>query len=240
MHVPDGFIDVPVSLAAGAVAAGAIVVSLRGARRELDERTAPLAALVAVFVFAAQMLNFPVLAGTSGHLLGGALAAVLVGPFTASLVISIVLFVQCLFFADGGMSALGVNIVDMAVVGVAVGWCAFVALRAVLPKTQSSLLASSAVAAFLSVPAAALMFSVFYALGGTSSVPAGTVTVAVIGVHVPIGLGEAVITAVTVATVLRVRPDLVRGAQSWLRTRRQASLGHGVDTPDNSRTGIAA
>ena len=109
-----GFIDAPVSVAAGVVAAGAVAVSLRGARRELDERTAPLAGLVAAFIFAVQMLNFPVAAGTSGHLLGGALAAILVGPYTGVLCVSVVLLMQALLFADGGLTALGVNITIMA------------------------------------------------------------------------------------------------------------------------------
>jgi cobalt/nickel transport system permease protein len=223
MHVPDGFIDIPVSAVAAAVAVGAVAVSLRGARRELDERTAPLAALVAVFVFSVQMLNFPVAAGTSGHLLGGMLAAVLVGPFTASLVISIVLFVQCLFFADGGLTALGVNIVDMAVVGVGVGWVLFVVVRAVLPRRRTAVVAAAVTGAFVSVPAAALMFTGFYGLGGTSSVPVGTVLTAMVGVHTVIGIGEATITAVTLTTVLAVRPDLVFGARAVLRAERGAT-----------------
>ena len=118
MHVPDGFLDLPTSLATAAVAASAVALSLRGARRELDDRAAPLAGLVATFVFAAQMINFPVAAGTSGHLIGGALAAVLVGPWTATLCLTVVLLVQGLLFADGGLSALGTNITLMGVVGV--------------------------------------------------------------------------------------------------------------------------
>src|SRR3954449_6723125 len=109
MHVPDGFLDAPTSVATGAVAVAAVGVALRGARRELDDRTAPLAGLVAAFVFATQMVNFPVGAGTSGHLLGGALAAALVGPWTGILVITVVLLVQGLLFADGGLTALGTN-----------------------------------------------------------------------------------------------------------------------------------
>lgn len=213
MHVPDGFIDIPVSIGAAAVAAGAVAVSLRGARRELDERTAPLAGLVAAFVFAVQMLNFPVAAGTSGHLLGAVLAAVLVGPYTACLCITVVLLVQAIFFADGGLTALGINIVDMAVVGLAVGWLAFIGLRKVLPKTRTSIVVASGLAAFISVPAAALAFTGFYALGGTASVPVSTVLAAMVSVHVLIGIGEALITAATVASVLAVRPDLVYGAR---------------------------
>src|SRR4051795_5590539 len=134
MHVPDGFLDAPVSLGAGVVAAAAVGVALRGARRELDDRTAPVAGLVAAFVFATQMLNFPVGAGTSGHLLGGALAAVLVGPWTGLLCMSVVLLVQSLLFADGGITALGTNIDLMGLVTVAVGWGVFRGLQVVFPK----------------------------------------------------------------------------------------------------------
>ena len=127
MHVPDGFLDAPTSVATGAVAVAGVALALRGARRELDDRTAPMAGLVATFVFAAQMINFPVGAGTSGHLLGGALAAVLVGPWSAVLCISVVLLVQALLMADGGITALGTNITLMGLVGVWVGWGVFVA-----------------------------------------------------------------------------------------------------------------
>ena len=175
MHVPDGFIDAPVSIAAGAVAVAGVGIALRGARRELDDRTAPLAGLTAAFVFAAQMLNFPVAAGTSGHLLGGALAAILVGPYAGMLAVSVVLFLQALLFADGGLSALGVNI------------------------------------------ASALAFTLIYAAGGTADVSIGKVAAAMLGVHVLIGIGEALITAVTVSSVLAVRPDLVYGARGLVK-----------------------
>src|SRR6476660_7628404 len=143
MHVPDGFIDAPVSVATGAVAAAAVAVSLRGARRELDERTAPLAGLVSAFIFAVQMLNFPVATGTSGHLLGGLLAAVLVGPWVGSLCVSVVLFVQTLVFADGGVSALGLNVINMALVPALVGYLIFRALRYVLARTGGGVVVAS-------------------------------------------------------------------------------------------------
>src|SRR5689334_23300868 len=162
MHVPDGFIDIPVSIAAGAIAAAGVGVCLRGARRELDDRTAPLAGLVASFIFAVQMLNFPVAAGTSGHLLGGALAVVLVGPFTGALCVAVVLLVQGLFFADGGLTALGVNIIDMSLVTVIVGYAVVRLLIAVLPKTRISLLVATFVGALLSVIAASVAFTVIY------------------------------------------------------------------------------
>ena len=134
MHVPDGFLDAPTSLATGAVAAVGVGLALRYARRELDDRTAPLAGLVATFVFATQMINFPVGSGTSGHLLGGALAAVLVGPATALLCMSVVFLVQSLLFADGGITALGTNIFLMGIVTVLVGWAVFRSVQLVLPK----------------------------------------------------------------------------------------------------------
>ena len=219
MHVPDGFLDAPTSLATGAVAVVGVAVALRGARKELDDRTAPMAGLVAAFVFAGQMMNFPVAAGTSGHLLGGALAAVLVGPFTAVLCISVVLLVQALFMADGGITALGTNITLMALVGVAAGWLVFVAVRAVLPKRIGLVAPAAAVAALVSVPVAALAFTFLFAVGGTAPVDTGTVLTAMLSWHVAIGVGEAVITGLVVASVTAVRPDLVYGARPALQER---------------------
>ncbi|MES4886814.1 energy-coupling factor ABC transporter permease [Streptomyces sp. NPDC096012] len=231
MHVPDGFIDAPTSAVTGVVAAGALAVSLRGARRELDERTAPLAGLVAAFIFAVQMLNFPVAAGTSGHLLGGALAAILVGPFTGVLCVSVVLLMQGVLFADGGLTALGVNITDMAIVTTVVSYAVFRGLLAVLPRRRRSVTLASFVAALLSVPAAAVAFTVIYAIGGTTDISLGKVATAMIGVHVLIGIGEAVITALTVGAVVAVRPDLVHGAHG-LRQRLQLRVnGTLVDAP---------
>ena len=216
MHVPDGFIDAPVSIAAGAVAVAGVGVALRGARRELDDRTAPLAGLTAAFVFAAQMLNFPVAAGTSGHLLGGTLAAILVGPYTGVLCVSVVLLMQGLLFADGGLTALGVNITTMALTTVVVGYGLFRLLVRVLPKTRASVSGAAFAAAVVSVPAAAGVFTLVYALGGTADVSIGKVAAAMVGVHVLIGIGEALITAVTVSSVLAVRPDLVYGARGLM------------------------
>ncbi|MEV5972576.1 energy-coupling factor ABC transporter permease [Streptomyces sp. NPDC051921] len=213
MHVPDGFINAPVSAAAGVVAAGAVAVSLRGARKELDERTAPLAGLVAAFIFAVQMLNFPVAAGTSGHLLGGALAAILVGPYTGVLCIAVVLLMQGVLFADGGLTALGVNVSVMGVVTVVVAYALFRGLVLLLPRTRRSAAVAAFVAALVSVPAAAAAFTAIYAIGGTTDVPLGKVLTAMVGVHVLIGIGEAVITMLTVGAVIAVRPDLVYGAR---------------------------
>ncbi|MFI6293464.1 energy-coupling factor ABC transporter permease [Nonomuraea sp. NPDC050790] len=211
MHVPDGFFNAAVSISAGVVAAAGVAVCLRGARRELDDRTAPMAGLVAAFIFAVQMLNFPVAAGTSGHLLGGALAAILVGPYTGVLCVAVVLLVQGLFFADGGLTALGVNITIMGIVTVLVGWGVF-RLITRFAGGKGAITVAAFLAALISVPASALAFTALFAIGGTAPIDVGTVAAAMGGVHVLIGIGEGLITAVTVGAVLAVRPDLVYGA----------------------------
>ena len=219
MHVPDGFLDVQTSVATGVVAAAAVAVALRRARTELDDRTAPMAGLVATFVFAAQMVNFPVGLGTSGHLIGGALAAVLVGPWTGLLAVGVVLIVQALLLADGGITALGTNITLLAVVGVVVGWLTFRGLQRILPQRLGLVPVLAAVAALVSVPAAALCFVAVYAVGGTAPVPLVGLATAMLGWHTLIGIGEAVITGLVVGSVVAVRPDLVHGARPVLRRR---------------------
>ena len=219
MHVPDGFLDAPTSLATGVVAAAAVAVSLRAARRELDDRTAPMAGLVATFVFAAQMINFPVGAGTSGHLMGGALAAVLVGPWTAVLCLSVVLVVQALLMADGGITAIGTNISLIGIVTVAVGWGVFVLLRNVLPARISIVAPAAAAGALLSVPVAALVFTGLFAIGGNAPVDLTALTATMLGWHTLIGVGEAAVTGLVVASVVAARPDLVHGARPLLAER---------------------
>lgn len=213
MHVPDGFLDAPTSVATGVVAVAAVGLALRGSRRELDDRTAPLAGLVAAFVFATQMVNFPVGAGTSGHLLGGALAAALVGPWTGVLVVSVVLMVQALLFADGGLTALGTNITLMGVVGVGVGWLVLIGVRAALPKRVSSIPIAAAIGALVSVPVAAAVFTALFTVGGVADIATGTVLSAMVGWHTVIGLGEALITGLVVGSVVATRPDLVYAAR---------------------------
>jgi cobalt/nickel transport system permease protein len=219
MHVPDGFLDVTTSIATAAGAAVAVGAALRGARHELDDKAAPLAGLVATFVFAAQMLTFPVGAGTSGHLLGGTLAAVLVGPWTGLLCMSVVLLVQSLLFADGGITALGTNITLMGIIGVGVGWLVFRALQLALPKRVGLVAPLAAAGALCSVLAAAAGFVGLYAVGGTAPVPLSSLTTAMLGWHLLIGVGEAVITGLVVASIVAVRPDLVHGARTVLAVR---------------------
>jgi cobalt/nickel transport system permease protein len=226
MHIPDGFINGATSLGAGVLAAGGLGAALRQGSRALKDRQIPLAGLVAAFVFALQMLNFPVAAGTSGHLLGGALAAVLLGPWMGVVVVSVVVIVQALLFADGGVSALGLNIINMGLLTALMGWGAFRLLMAVLPKRTGSVVAASIGAAWLSVVVSSLGFVAAYALGGTGQAPIGTVLGAMTGVHSLIGIGEGLITGAIVAAVLGVRPDLVCGAQKYeLVTSRRLMPG---------------
>lgn len=218
MHIPDGFIDAGTSLGAGLVAAVAVRSAARRVGRELDDRQIPLAGLVAAFVFAAQMLNFPIAAGTSGHLIGAVLAAVLVGPWAGALCVTVVVMMQALF-ADGGLSALGLNVLNLAVVAGGGGFVVFRGMRAVLPATRSMVSVAAGVAAAVSVVLAALAFAVEFAVGGTAPVSFGAVAAAMVGVHTFIGIGEGVITAMTVAAVLNARPDLVYGARDLLEPR---------------------
>ncbi len=219
MHIPDGFLDAPTSVAAGAVAAVGVAVALRKAGDELDEKTAPMAGLVAAFIFAVQMLNFPVGAGTSGHLLGGALAAVLVGPWTAILCMSVVLLTQSLLFADGGITALGSNITLMGIVTVIVGWVVVKTVTRLASNSTRAVVVGAFLAALISVPVASVAFVGLYEVGGTANIPLGSLIAAMVGWHVLIGLGEAVITGLTVSSVLAVRPDLVYAARHLLAQR---------------------
>ncbi len=228
MHVPDGFLDAQTSIATGLIAVAGVGLALRGARRELDDRITPMAGLVATFIFATQMLNFPVASGTSGHLLGGALAAVLVGPATAILCMSVVFMVQCLLFADGGITALGTNIFLMGIVTVAVGWLFFRGAQGVLPKKLSMVAPAAALGALVSVPVASLMFVLLYAIGGAVDIPLDNLAIAMVGVHTLIGIGEAVITLLAVGSIVAVRPDLVYGARRVLATRELELKGAAV------------
>ncbi len=222
MHMSDGLLNAPTSLLFVAVAVAGVGLALAKARGDLDDRTAPMAGLVAAFVFATQMLNFPVLPGVSGHLLGGALAAILVGPWVGALCVSVVLVVQSLFFADGGVTALGANITNMALIGTAAGYLTALALRRFATRNKGALAAVAFTSALVNTVLASAGFVLEYAIGGQGGVALGTVAAAVLGVHVLIGVGEGLITAVTVTAVAAARPDLVhllRGVPRELELR---------------------
>ena len=230
MHIPDGVIDGGTSAVAGVVAITGISICAKKTGETLDERQVPLAGLSAAYVFAAQMLNFPVAGGTSGHLLGAVLAAVLVGPYAGAICVTVVLTVQALLFADGGLSALGLNVVNMALVGSFGGYLIFAGIRRLLRPTARSVVAAASVAAAAAPVLAALAFTLEYAIGGNDAAAVSTVAAAMVGVHLLIGIGEGVITGLTVAAVMATRPDLVYGARDLL-VATAAADGTAVGAP---------
>jgi cobalt/nickel transport system permease protein len=229
MHIANGIVNGPVSAIFAALAAVALAFCVTRARTDLDDRLAPMAGLVAAFIFAVQMLNFQVLPGVSGHLLGGTLAAILVGPWVGALCVSTVLIIQCLLFADGGLTALGLNITNMAMVGTAAGYLLVATLLRVLPRTPTGLSVTGFVASVISVVVASQGFVLEYWLGGTTELSLTTIAGSMAGAHVLIGIGEGLITATTVATVARVRPDLVYALRSLRRPVQLAAVPASAD-----------
>lgn len=212
MHIPEGFINLPTSLGAAAVAGASVWGSLRIASRDLKDRLVPFAGLTAAFIFALQMLNFPVAAGTTGHLLGGALAAILLGPWLGIVAVTVVVVIQALLFADGGLVAMGLNVVNMAVITSLAGWYVFRGVVKVLPR-RSGVVFGAVAGAWASVVVSSIGFSIQYALGGVGGVDPVLVFQSMVGVHALIGIGEGLITAAAVGAVLAARPDLVTGAR---------------------------
>lgn len=213
MHAPDGFLTAGTAAATGVISVGTVGVALRQAKETLKDKMVPLAGITAAFVFAAQMFNFPVAAGTTGHLLGGALAAILLGPHVGALVVTIVVVVQALAFADGGLTALGYNVLNMAIVTAYGGWAFYRLFRRFLPTNATGVIVSTGLAALVSVVLSAMAFSIEWLFGASAAIPFDTVFGSMVGVHVLIGIGEGVISALVVGAVLASRPDLVYGAQ---------------------------
>lgn len=208
MHIPDGFLSWPVSLLTWALAIGLIAMSLGKVQATYKERTVPVMGVCAAFIFATQMINFPIPGGTSGHLLGGTLAGVLLGPWAGSLVMAVVFIVQGTFFQDGGLTVLGANIVNMGLVGTFGGYFLYSTIRKALGRdTSRGILVGAAIAGWTSVFVASLVAAV--ELGASGTVPLNMALVAMAFWHWMIGIGEAVITVIAVSFVLKSRPDLI-------------------------------
>ncbi|HUG32057.1 MAG TPA: energy-coupling factor ABC transporter permease [Acidimicrobiia bacterium] len=212
MHAPDGFLDAGTALVTAVLSVAVVGLALRQSSAQLKEKAIPLAGITAAFVFAAQMFNFPVAAGTTGHLIGGALAAILLGPSVGVIVVTIVVVVQALAFADGGLTALGYNVLNMAVIPAYGGYAVFRLFRRILPDTTGGVVGATGTAAWASVAMSSIAFSIQWLFGATAPVAFDDVFVAMVGVHSVIGIGEMVISALAVAAVLASRPDLVYGA----------------------------
>jgi len=206
MHIPDGFLAANTWMPAWLISVAGIGYCLKKTAMILKDRMVPLMGVMAAFIFAAQMLNFPVLGGTSGHLLGGVLAAVLAGPYAGAIIIAIVLIVQCFIFQDGGLMALGANIFNMSFVGAVGGYFIYNSIRRIYGDTRGILIGSF-IAAWASVVLASSACAVELAISGTS--PLKVALPAMAGVHALIGIGEAIITSLVIGFVLKVRPDLI-------------------------------
>ena len=235
MHIPDGFLDAKTLALTGALSTGGLAVAARQVNRTLPRNKIPLMGLGAAFVFAAQMLNFPVAGGTSGHLLGGVLAGVLLGPGAAAIVIACVLTMQALLFGDGGVLALGANIFNMSFIGAVVGCAIYRIVRNFLPGLRGRITAVF-FAAWLSTVLAAVTCAGELALSGT--LPPEVVFPAMISVHALIGIGEGLITSLVILAIMRTRPDLLKteAPPRW-RTRHRAGIPS-VRTGNRAGTGV--
>lgn len=216
LHIPDGFLSLPVSLIFWGITIVFVGIAVRRSQAELGERQVPLMGVMAAFIFAAQMINFPVAGGTSGHLLGGALAAIVLGPWAGILVMTTVVGVQALFFQDGGLLVLGANIFNMGILTVLIGFGLY---RGVRNRAASVKMAAAGLAAWLSVLAGALMTALQLWISGTSALE--IVLPAMLSVHALIGIGEALITVGALVFITQTRPDLLsssagQGGRGWV------------------------
>ena len=209
MHVPDGFMNVTMSAATGVISFGTLWAYIRSAKDLIADKFIALTGMMSALIFVLQMINFPVAAGTSGHLLGGALAVIVLGPRLGLICLSVVVIIQSLLFADGGLSALGVNVLNMAIVTSATSWFIVKYWIKFIGKNKTSIVTVSVLAGILSVVFSSIAFTIQYAIGGTISIPVGTVLIAMVTTHLIIGLGEGIITALIITLLMRVRPDLV-------------------------------
>ena len=227
LHIPDGFLSFIVSAVCWAISAMILSVAISRTNKSLGEKQVPLMGIMAAFIFAAQMINFPVAGGTSGHLLGGALAAIVLGPWAAMVVMTAVIAVQSLLFQDGGLLVMGANILNMGLITSVIGYGLY---RAVLGRSRRVRLAVAGLAAWLSVMAGALATALQLWLSGTSNLQ--TVMLAMLGVHALIGIGEALITIAALTFILQTRPGLIgegsaaaRGGRGWAVAGVVLSLG---------------
>src|SRR4030065_1424808 len=206
MHIPDGFLDLKTVVTTGIVSAGGLGASIYRVKKIFKARTIAIMGVLSALIFALQMINFSIPGGTSGHLLGGALSSIVAGPFGGSIILSVVLIVQALIFNDGGITALGANIFNMAIIGVFSSYLIYYLIRKI-SKSKINFYIAIAVASWFSV-----VFASFFAaleLGVSGTYAMGITLKAMVLVHMVIGVGEALITAAVIAFINRIRPDLI-------------------------------
>ena len=208
MHIPDGFLNVPTLATTGAMSAGTIGVAVKVAAKKIGEKQVPLMGMLAAFIFAAQMLNFPVAGGTSGHLIGAALCAILIGPWAGVIIMSAVLIAQALIFQDGGLAALGANIFNMGILAVFAAYIVYHVTTRLFGDGRRSKLTGAAAAGWTSVMFASLAAAFELTASGAS--PFNVVGPAMLGVHALIGIGEGLITVLVVSAVMASRADVLQ------------------------------
>lgn len=237
LHIPDGFLSTAVSIAGWLLAVAAIGYALRQTRGQLGSKQIPLMGVLAAFIFAAQAINFPVAGGTSGHLLGGTLAAIVMGPWAAVLIMTSVIAVQALVFQDGGLLALGFNIVNMGIITAFTGHLMYQGIKQLMGEGRNSVLAAGAVGAWASVVLGALATAIELAVSGSS--PLGIALPTMAGVHVLIGIGEALITVGALGFIYATRRDLLnigetapaRASANWVAIGLGLALGVAAFSP---------
>ena len=207
MHIPDGFLSHSINAATFVISVGACAYGVKRVNRNFGEREVPLMGVTAAFIFAAPMINFPVAGGTSGHFLGALFSSVLLGPWASLLIMTIVLVVQCLGFADGGLTAIGSNIFNMGVIGALGGYGVFIFLHTLFQKSRKGFFIALAISSWFSIVMGASAAAIELAISGTS--PLKVALPAMAGIHAIIGIGEAIITTTAVSLILKTRPDLV-------------------------------
>lgn len=214
MHIPDGLLDAKTFITLDVAGAAFVAAAATRVRRALNDQAVPMMAVLAAFIFAAQMLNFPVAGGTSGHFCGGALAAMLLGPWAGALVMTLVLVVQALLFGDGGILALGANVINMGVIGPFAGWAVYAAVRRLTPAFGVRL-GGAFFGAWLGVVAAATACALELVVSGTT--PWNVAVPAMAGIHALIGMGEGLITVGALVAIQAARPDLLKSTAPELK-----------------------
>jgi len=228
MHIPDGFIGIPLSIVLWIISVVVITIALRKTNKQLGDREIPLMGVLAAAIFAGQMLNFSITGGTSGHLLGAALAVILVGPWAAVIVMTCVVSMQAIIFQDGGLIALGANLFNMAIVGVFVSYAIFTIVKKEVKAERSRWMISSGLAAWFSILVTSLACALELVISGTS--PANLAVPAMAGIHALIGIGEALITIGAVSYILASRRELLINEQSTQKTSKGILIGGGLIT----------
>lgn len=202
MHIPDGFLDVKTWGTLYVISAGAVAVGTYQANKKLGEKNIPIMGITSAFIFAAQMLNFPVAGGTSGHFMGAALASILLGPFSGMIILTAVLVVQCLVFQDGGLTALGANVFNMGIIGSFLSYFIYFLTAKMFKMTVAAFLSG-----WLSIVFAASACA--FELGVSGTFPLKMTLPAMASVHAIIGIGEGIITVLVLESIRKIRPDLL-------------------------------